>query len=323
MDKNKIFKYGKDIVWSLPILFQYEPVWRVIYNTAKEYGIELPNANGFGCPGMAWYGGRLPNIKEEVEPRILFKIFNYCREMNITPALTFNRILIDKDDLKDKYANYILDMALETKCHFIVCSDLLKNYIKEKDSNAHITASIIQTQIKFQGENAKNWSIENETNHYNNLLKEYDMVVVRPEYSMDVLTKNPDFIDDISKIEILVNQRCIRNCPKVHEHYLIIEKYDPDKNFKCIIETSSDRKWVYDNCVSHDEKTIQKLVDNGIKHIKLQGRGIGLSNLGLAMMLFARIFDQGGGNHHILERILVGSIDQETYNFAQWLNKQF
>ena len=41
------------------------------------------------------------------------------------------------------------------------------------------------------------------------------------------------------------------------------------------------------------------------------------------MMLFARIFDQGGGNHHILERILVGSIDQETYNFAQWLNKQF
>lgn len=43
----------------------------------------------------------------------------------------------------------------------------------------------------------------NETNHYNELLKKYDLVDVRPEYSMGPLVENPSLINNLSKIEAL------------------------------------------------------------------------------------------------------------------------
>lgn len=321
--EDKIFKYGKDITWSLPILFQYEPVWGAIKKLYKEVDIDLPQVNGFGCCAMNWTGGRLPNLRGELEPKFLLKIYSYCKEMGITPSLTLTYTQLTKDDLKDKYANYILDMALEVGAHFIVYSDILFDYIKEKDPNAYMVASVIQSQLKFQGENRKNWSVENETNHYNELLKKYDLVVVRPEYSMGPLAQNPNLINDISKIEALINQRCIPNCPRVKEHYIDTENArlnEAENKFRCILDETPKSFKYLTNCVSHDRQTVQKLVDSGVKHLKLQGRGLSHSTEGVALNLFMRIFEIEGINYHIAEHLLGKAAEKEVENFIRKLN---
>ena len=36
---NKTFlRYGDDIIWSLPLFFQYEPIWAAIYDGCKYTG---------------------------------------------------------------------------------------------------------------------------------------------------------------------------------------------------------------------------------------------------------------------------------------------
>ncbi|MBE7707443.1 MAG: hypothetical protein E7Z88_01925 [Cyanobacteria bacterium SIG27] len=322
--ENQIFKYGKDITWSLPILFEHEPAWGSIKKLYREFEIELPQVNGFGCCAMAWTGGREPKLRSELEPKFLLKIYNYCKEMDITPSLTLTYTQLTKDDLKDRYSNYILDMALEIGAHFIVYSDILFNYIKEKDPNAYMVASVIQSQLKFQGENRKNWSIENETNHYNELLKKYDLVVVRPEYSMGPLVENPNLIDDISRIEALINQRCVPNCPRAKQHYLGTESlhkgYEIHDNFRCVLEEIPKDINFLKNGVCHDKETVQMLVDSGVKHLKLQGRGMSHSTEALAHGLFMRIFEIEGMNYHILERLLCGRTNKEIQEFVNYLN---
>ena len=120
LDKN-LYKYGKDITWSLPVLFQYEPIWGAIYKMFAQYGINLPEINAFGSPTLAWTGGRAPAVTGEFDTKTLLKIFNYLAEINAVPALTFTYTKLTKEDLNDKYANYFLDIA-----EFV---ELLKEYL--------------------------------------------------------------------------------------------------------------------------------------------------------------------------------------------------
>ena len=320
--EDKIFKYGKDIVWSLPVIFEYEHVWGAIVKTLREFCIEAPRVNGFGCPRMNWYGGRFPHVIDEIGPTALYKRFEYCKEIGITPSFTFTKSKITKDDLKDRYANYLVDIALEFDAHFIVYSDILKDYIKEKNPNAYMVASIIKSIEKFQGPNAKNWSVENETNYYNKLLKEYDMVVVRPEYSESVLIKNPSLIDDISRIEVLINQTCVRNCPKAMEHYHFIEDQNYNKSFECMYSKLKESNSIYDICVSHDKETVEKLVEYGVKHLKVQGRGNNNTALGMSLMLFTRIFEITGNKILILEELMRDVASKEYVYFTKFISNK-
>lgn len=320
MLENQLYKYGKDITWSLPVLFQYEPVYAAIYKLLAGYEIFLPQINAFGSPALAWTGGRVPAISNEINTKTLLKIFNYLNELNAVPSLTFTYTQITKEDLKDKYANYFLDIALEAKAHFIIYSDLLKNYIKEKDPNAYVVASVIKPATLFQGpENMKEWSIEKETNLYNKLLKEYDMVVIRPEYSKGPLLENPNLIDDISRIEVLINQPCIQNCPRMPKHYQYLESMrtgnEAKENFKCIKSTLPYGPALYKNTVAHDRQTVQKLVDSGVKHLKVQGRGVNSLPQSLALMLYGQMFNQDGSSYLIIEDLMHGRVEEEISNF--------
>ena len=320
--EDKIFKYGKDITWSLPILFQYEPVWGGIVKLFKEYGVEVPKVNGFGCCSMAWTGGRNPYITCELEPRHIHRIFNYCKDVGITPSFTLTNTQITKEELKDKYSNYILDIALEVGAHFIVYSEDLYNHIKEKDPGAYMVASVIKPVKEFQGKNQKNWSVENETNYYNKLLKKYDLVVVRPEYSMEPLLENPSLIDDITRIEVLINQICVPNCPLGPEHYdfMTSVRYGVTQGFDGCLQRSTACALQYKRNFIHNRRTIQKLVNHGVKHLKVQGRSVGNSAKGHAVLLFNSIFNTEGSNWFIFENIIHGKLNKEIEVFESWLN---
>ncbi len=304
---TNIHKYN-GVEWSLPLLFQHEPIWDAIYRSLKNFDITIPKVNLFGSPSNIWTGGRAPAIYKNINEETLINTFKYLKKINATPTFTFTSTQLTKEDLKDEYANFLLDIALENDARFIVYSDILRDYIKEKKSDACTVASVIKSNFRFQGPNKiEEPTVEKETNYYNKLLKEYDIVVVRPEYSITTLTEHPEYIDDISRIEVMINQPCIYNCPMMPEHYRFLEKLKLkpkiNERFQCI-RKDIPKNILLENTLAHPQKIVEKLVyENGVKNLKLQGRGTDTPICSLIHILSNLMFNQDGNGYQIFAHI--------------------
>lgn len=331
--RTSVYKYGNDVVWSLPCLFQYEPVFGYFQQNLEAAGFEPLKANIFGSPATAWSGGRAPLVVSELSKEKLTRLFDYIQNLyHGAPTFTFSRIDITKDDLKDKYANYLLDFALERNARFIVSSDILRDYIKKKNSKAKVVGSILKAIYRFQGTGKiEEPTVEAETEFYNKLLKEYDYVVVRPEYSKTVLVKKPELIKDISRVEVLINQLCISNCPNAPLHGSILADLHKDPN-----KPSDKRMFCYKNKYSlkqqygmnsaHTPNEVKKLIKAGVRQLKLQGRGEPVPYFENAMLLASQMFNMEGPN---LFMINIHTMMAETDRFysivdneKQWYYKE-
>ena len=321
---ENIYKY-KNTEWVLPLLFQYDAIWATIHNTLKDFNIEPPKASLFGSPSVIWAGGRVPRLYGKFSKKFFTNWLTFIKDHNATPTFTFTSTKITKESLKDEYANFILDIALEFDSNFIVYSDILKDYIKEKKPTAKITASVIKANCRFQGpDKIEEPTIENETNYYNKLLKEYDVVVVRPEYSEKILAENPNLIDDLSRIEVLINQPCIRNCPKMTKHYEYLQNYNIMPNytetFRCI-RMDMNSCDLFKNNLIHEKETVEKLVKNGINILKLQGRGTTISTLELLLILIDNMFIKDG-NNQIIINTMIDNLQYEINKQNEAINRQ-
>lgn len=320
---RNIYKYGTQIEWVLPCLFQYEIAFGSIQAALEKFGAPQLKADIFGAPSTAWSGGRAPVIYEKLEKKQLEKVVNYVKILhNGTPCVTFSKIDISPDEIKNTYENFLLDFFIDNDFKFIVSSDRLKDYIKNKNPKSIVVSSILKPIYEFQNPVKKyENNQEEETKFYNNLLKEYDSVVVRPEYSKTVLLQHPDLIDDISKIEVLINHICISNCPVAPLHYHfehskhskeILQK--KDFNFKCyklnfpFIEH-------YKYVASHTKEEIDKLVNLGVRHLKIQGRGENIPYVTNMFNIANQIFNFDGYNS-ILVFLLMLSLKEEYQKFC-------
>ena len=194
---------------------------------------------------------------------------------------------------------------MEHNARFIVSSDILKDYIKKKKPDAVVVGSILKSIYRFQGPNKiEEPTVEAETAWYNKLLKEYDIVVVRPEYSKSVLTKHPELIDDISRVEVLINQLCISNCPNAPLHGSVLANLHKDPTKKdnrmfCYKHKYQLKQQYYMNS-AHTSEDVKKLVDSGVRQLKLQGRGEPIPYFEQAMLLGSQIFNYDGSNIFML-----------------------
>ena len=327
--EDNIFKYGDKVEWSIPVLFGAEAVWTAIYRELTSVEINAPKVNVYGCPACAWAGGRVPTIQSPIDSKIIETIFEYLKSCNATPVFTFTYTGVNKDSLNDSYCNKLLDIALQYDCKFIVYSDLLKDYIKNKSPKAFVTASVIKPTNRFHGINKiEEATPENETNYYNKLLKEYDMVVVRPEYSQTVLLEHPEYIDDISGIEVLINQTCIPNCPKAMEHYRFFERkregflYEPEPTpFRCLRKDIPDNVTSYRTNLLHTYNQVTKLVKTyGVKHLKIQGRGEPIPLIDLLYRIYTQIFNTDGSAYNTICN-LPNALNQELNYINELHNK--
>ena len=118
----------------------------------------------------------------------------------------------------------------------------------------------------------------NETKFYNKMLDKYDIVVVRPEWTIENLNNVSKLIKDPSRIEVLVNQTCAFNCPNVAKHYKIIGELEHGK----ITNEQYQKTWM-GFCPNHtaperqrplfiSDEEIDKLLAQGVKKINLQER---------------------------------------------------
>lgn len=319
-NNNTIFKYNyNDIEWTIPCQFQYEPVFGAIQQSIIELGFEPLKANVFGAPATMWSGGRKPTIYGELSSKELEKRFEYITSLNGTPTFTFTCTVIEKEHLQDKYANRILDIAFDFNGRFIVYSDELRDYIKSKNPNAQLVASVIKPICHFQGPNKiENPTPEAETQFYNKLLKEYDTVVVRPEYSKAVLTKTPHVLDDLSRIEVMINQMCVSSCPNAPLHSKTLEKMRarPGRmdEFMCP-KHRLPMNLQYLRNSSHTKEDVDILLSAGIRNLKLQGRGEPVPNFETIFALSSQILRFDGPNNIFVTKLLNEKLNIEIEHF--------
>ena len=320
---DSVYKYGEDIIWSLPMAFGYEMIWGAIVKSFKNKGIDLPRINGFGAPNCQWAGGRISSMRQQLDMDTIKRILDYYDSINMTPAYTFTCTSLEPEEFKDPYTNYLLDASLERDAHFIIYDDRLKDYIRSKKSDAYCVASVIKPTVRYQGPGKLEASTpEGESAFYNELLKEYDLVVVRPEYSETTLLTNPEMIDDISRIEVLINQHCIKNCPRAPEHYRYLEsvRLDEKRSAKklphvgCIKGDMHDTNFL-ENTLCHPQEVVEKLVEHGVKHLKVQGRTMGPNLTAVLMEIYTQVFNCDGPHFLHVSDLAHGAVDSEAMYF--------
>ena len=110
------------------------------------------------------------------------------------------------------------------------------------------------------------------------MLDKFDRVVARPEYVKYKIREEAHLLNDIERIEILLNQTCLPNCPFAAKHYTAIEKAeytdseDFDVDFQCPrMGQSIQEKTKHNVMLSVDELDFM-VNELKIRHLKLQGR---------------------------------------------------
>ncbi len=232
----------------------------------------------YGTPFCAWQGGRSSYAKINKISQIDIYLKS-LKTYNIIPTFTFTNIYDIEEKLNDEYCNNLLDIAYKNDAHFIVATDSLYNHIKSRYPNAKMHCSVINPICKRIDD--KNFD---ETRFYNEMLDKYEVVVIRPEYAIENTDKLDKLISDISRVEVLINQHCLYDCQYHKSHYIMLSKFNDDiflkeeKNKKLLtmLEDLSkhcpkEQNIEYKNVCMSDEQ-VARLIDIGIKKIKIQGR---------------------------------------------------
>ena len=264
INMEEILKYP-NADWSMPFLFANDLFIPVIHELLGEnHKIKYV----YGSTRCKWAGGRFSRYDIK-NLRFIEKILTKTIFYNTTPVFTFTNTSINEEDISDKFCNGLLKIISELNCQIILVSDLLYDHIKENFPNIKLVSSIIKsTYLKVKD--------KDETQHINDLTEKFDRVVIRPEFAMK---KNFNFTDikDISKLEILINQNCIFDCPASDAHYRLFELFDKqlinEKNFsEATIKLCP--AYMNPNAArnSLNETQIEKLINAGITNLKLQGR---------------------------------------------------
>ncbi len=270
---EKLVNYN-NVEYFMPFLFCND-VYIPILDKLLENEIN-PVKYVYGSPYCEWgIGARSTVFKLEN----LNFIENYLKKIknkyNLIPVLTFTN-LNAKETLNDEYSNNLLDLAYSLDCRFIVATEELYKHIKFRYPEAKIHSSVIIPSTKIIEE--KNFD---ETGFYNEMLDKCEVVVIRPEYTMDNIDKLDKLLSDISRIEILINQYCHYNCPHHRTHNNFLEKFDKFRKKEDLEYHTKDNIEEFSLCPKYQEgyrsvylteEQVAKVIELGVKKIKIQGR---------------------------------------------------
>ncbi|MCQ2788837.1 MAG: hypothetical protein MJ229_00520 [bacterium] len=301
---ENVIKY-KNVDWTLPLLFSFDAYIIAMSKVAKELKIKNPITFAYGMMPTKWTGGRISKYRTQ-DKKAIEKHLKKVIEAGTTPLFTFSKYFIEKEDLNDEFANWLLDFGYEHNCQFIISSDLLYDHIKSKYPDAKCIASV----LKFVFELEKVLET-GETEFYNSLIDKYERIVLRPEYSRRRLLKHLNDIKDLSKVEVLINQVCINNCKEAIREHSNIPISDYDENAKsqvgvfCPFEAyrrknGLEKAFLVGNC--YEKSEVDAMVENGVRHLKLQGRNYEKNSI--FGMIGGHLFDSVGAYSEISSYML-------------------
>ena len=154
-------------------------------------------------PYMIWNGGGY-NFGDFILPIDAERIVKKYTDLNIPLQLTCTNPSLAPTDVYDKYCNSILSIFDNGINEILVSSPYLEDYIRSKYPNYKIDKSIIASEYDYD---------------YNEALQEYNTVVLARRHGKNFDYLNTISIENRNRVEILCNDPCPENCPKLYSHY--------------------------------------------------------------------------------------------------------
>lgn len=277
---NILKNYNKELDWNIGSLFAHDDfVWKVL-GVMKELGVETNIKYVFGSIPCLLQGGRVPPRDSSIENAK--KIIDKYNSFGVSCRLTFSNTKIKEEAYEDTLSNQLLSILEENNKKYsnihngvMVSLDSLKDFIKKKYPSLEIIASLVKTTVEN--------TLGRETaDYYNNLLKEYDIVVMNPAKISDI--KLLSEIQDKDRIEFIVNHRCLPNCPLAKQHYesmmilsnRALANLDTREAENRLVQINSwclkERREYPLAGTSYSIDDIKFLIEMGFKHFKIEGR---------------------------------------------------
>jgi hypothetical protein len=195
-------------------MFSFEQIVLFFLNVVEVgFGCRVGIEAVHGAPFVLWNGGRFDNSLKFDPTNLSAKLDILCSR-GVGCFLTFTNQLLEARDLDDANCNLLLDgIARRPDLNgVIVNSELLSKYIAGRYPSLRQVASV--TKVVAEGGRGN-------ASYYNELGKRFYRYVVHLDDSQD-----PRLLDqlDRTKVEIIVNENCLRGCPRRARHYELIAR---------------------------------------------------------------------------------------------------
>ncbi|MBR5953768.1 MAG: hypothetical protein IKZ85_10945 [Pseudobutyrivibrio sp.] len=261
------------VYYHLPGLFEFYELYRAflpLYRSHREYFYDWCEIGSiYGAPQEClWGGGRVGF--GDASPREVAALMD---EYGISARLTFSNSLLEEKHLSDKKCNKLLDLFERdgaVKNGIIIHSDLLLNYIKERNPAYYFVSSTTKVLTDFNQVVAE--------------LNRDDFKFVVPDFR---LNKEFDKLDSLTeaqknKVEFLCNECCWYDCFDRKRCYENVSRKNLDEDCEDHIcaAPESMRCYRFSDAMKNPGfigiEDIQKIYEpKGFSHFKIEGRSLG------------------------------------------------
>lgn len=212
-------------------------------------------------PNCIWNGGGYHNGRhvDAAEMKLISQQYN---SFGVPLRLTMTNLVVDENDVYDRYANYIMQNLHNGFNQVLVANDTLEKYIRKVYPQYPVVRSILAAENVYYDDSDK-----------------YFMSVLRKHKNNDM-----EFLKGIEnkeKIELLANETCAEDCPRAYTHYLEFSKkqrYLDNTGEELVLNCTCDRKfsrrkfYTSELCITR-EKIKDIYEPMGFQHFKISGRG--------------------------------------------------
>lgn len=215
-------------------------------------------------PNMIWNGGGILT-GSYVSISDMERIRDFYYNLEIPLQLTLTNPLLTKEDCYDRYCNKVVEVFQNDLNMILVSSSILEEYLREKYPNYKYCKSIIASEKDYNFEEA---------------LNNYEYVVLPRRKCKDFDYLNTVKQENRSRLELLCNDPCPINCPRLYSHYrdfakiTLYEKDISDKSLTCSEIDSTCLRGIHhidEQILFKDIK--EKYLPLGFTEFKLAGRG--------------------------------------------------
>jgi len=261
------------IHWNLGGGFLNLELLAKLVNIVHFYKPEGHRLEVFDAPFMSnWEGGRLGAPSMSADDGLSGIIRNY-NQHGVGFNFVFSNSLVQQEHLADKRCNWFLEHHEDPLNGVIVSSDLLADYIRKTYPKYRLILSLTHGKSR-----------PSDLAFYQRAQEKYDVVVLVPDLNSDL-----EFIRqlDVTRLEILVNETCLRGCQFRPMHYKTIDWFNLHKDF-------SVERDVHSFCMIHNQEffgmthsevanlkglkldaaEVEELIRMGVRHFKFSGRRI-------------------------------------------------
>lgn len=260
------------VSFTLPGLFRFSDlIFECQRQVREKFAYQLPIRYLYGAPLVRWNCGRLLFVKHHDSLEEMERELQAVSDRGVTPLLTFSSPILRPEDLGDSVCNGLLEILNRLRGGAIIASSLLKDYIRRRYPNVSLHASVILTTFAPRRDAA----------YYQALSREYDHYVIHSDDKLDLA-----LLEQLPRhnAEIILNERCVYQCPQRREHYVSIAEDQTAlldgaplcdlSNFlaRCPFVPEYKQKGTPQRSIALTAREAEEIAALGFRLFKLQGR---------------------------------------------------